>query len=76
MKNNDTGKLIRNNMQRLIDKKIIKTEKGLNNPTLTQVEQIADELNICIRDIICCYCSRKDCIMDNAQLCKCKNSKG
>ncbi|EPS46071.1 hypothetical protein CFSAN002367_24731 [Clostridium botulinum CFSAN002367] len=27
MKNNDTGKLIRNNTKRLIDKKIIKNEK-------------------------------------------------
>lgn len=73
MKNNNTGKFIKDNIERLIDKKIIKTEKGLNNPTLTQVEQIADELNICIKDIICCYCSRKDCIMDDIQFCKYKN---
>ncbi|HIG0361872.1 TPA: hypothetical protein ACX96Z_003520 [Clostridium sporogenes] len=70
MKDNNTGKFIKDNIERLIDKKIIKTEKGLNNPTLTQVEQIADELDICIMDIICCYCSRKDCIIDGKQLCK------
>ena len=72
MKNNDIGKLIKSNTERLINKKIIKAKKGLNNPTLTQVEQIADELNICIRDIICCYCSRRDCIMDDTELCKYK----
>ncbi len=29
MKNNNTGKFIKDNIQRLIDKKIIKTEKRL-----------------------------------------------
>ncbi|EPY6491400.1 hypothetical protein [Clostridium sporogenes] len=70
MKNNNTGKFIKDNIQRLIDKKIIKTEKGLNNPTLTQIEKIAHELDICIMDIICCYCPHEDCIIDGKQLCK------
>lgn len=73
LKNNEISQSIMNNTKILIDKKIIKTEKDLNNPTLTQVEQIADELNICIRDIICCYCPHEDCIIDDTQLCKYKN---
>ncbi|HBJ2613250.1 TPA: hypothetical protein LA742_001704 [Clostridium botulinum] len=70
MKNNDTGKLIRNNTKRLIDKKIIKNEKNLQDLTLNQVEKISYELNICIMDIICCYCPHEDCIIDGKQLCK------
>ncbi|MCW6059802.1 hypothetical protein LAV35_03480 [Clostridium sporogenes] len=70
MKNNDTGKLIRNNTKRLIDKKIIKNENNLEDLTLDQVEKIAHELNICIMDIICCYCPHEDCIIDGKQLCK------
>lgn len=38
--------------------------------------KIANELDICIRDIICCYCPHEDCIIDDTQLCKYKNSKG
>ncbi|MDU7251873.1 MAG: hypothetical protein E6274_06020 [Clostridium sp.] len=70
MKNNDTGKLIRNNTKRLIDKKIIKNENNLEDLTLDQVEKIAHEFNICIMDIICCYCPHEDCIIDGKQLCK------
>ncbi|MBY6877776.1 hypothetical protein [Clostridium botulinum] len=70
MKNNDIGKLIKDNTKRLIDKKIIKNENNLENLTLDQVEKIAHELNICIMDIICCYCPHEDCIIDGKQLCK------
>lgn len=70
LKNNEISQNIMNNTKILIDKKIIKTEKDLNNPTLTQIEQIAHELNICIIDIICCYCPHEDCIIDGKQLCK------
>ncbi|AUN22226.1 hypothetical protein RSJ22_12560 [Clostridium botulinum] len=73
MKNNDIGKLIRNNTKKLIDKKIIKNEKNFEDLTLDQVEKVAHELNICIMDIICCYCPHEDCIIDDTQLCKYKN---
>lgn len=70
MKNNDIGKLIKDNTKRLIDKKIIKNENNLEDLTLDQVEKIAHELNICIMNIICCYCPHEDCIIDGKQLCK------
>lgn len=70
MKNNDTGNLMKNNAKRLIGKKIIKNESNLEDLTLDQVEKIANELDICIRDIICCYCPHEDCIIDDTQFCK------
>ncbi|BDR73610.1 hypothetical protein K144316041_23180 [Clostridium tetani] len=67
MKDTDTWELIKKNVQRLIDKKIIKDEKNLENLMIDQVEKIADELDICIIDIICCYCPFENCINE------CKN---
>lgn len=62
LKNNEISQIIISNAKHLIDKKIIKTEKDLYDPTLTQIEQIADELNICVKDILCCYCTYDKCI--------------
>ncbi|HCL4578491.1 hypothetical protein [Clostridium botulinum] len=69
MKNNDIGKLIKDNTKRLIDKKIIKNKKDLEDLTLDQVCKIANELNICVKSIICCYCTFENCIGDT-QFCK------
>lgn len=61
MKNKNIWEYIKDNTQRLIEKKIIRNEKNLENPRLDQVEKIANELNICIKDIICCYCPHEQC---------------
>ncbi|NEZ47696.1 helix-turn-helix transcriptional regulator [Clostridium niameyense] len=45
--------------------------KNIEDLTLDQAEKIAHELNICIIDIICCYCPHKNCI-GNDQFCKSK----
>lgn len=62
MKNDKTGRLIKKNIQRLINLKIIKNEKELNDPALDTLEKISNELDICIKDILCCYCPFENCI--------------
>lgn len=64
--NNEIGRIIKNNVQRLIQKKIIRSEKDLDDPTLDVVDKIANELDICIKDIVCSYC----CDFNNCEECE------
>lgn len=45
-------KILKENVQKLIESKIIKNEKDLEDPTLDTIGKIAQELHICPNDLL------------------------
>lgn len=74
----DIEKVLKENIHNLIELKIIKNEKGLENPTLDTLTKIAQQLNLCIKDLICYYCcdKHKESGVEKPKYCRnCKTNK-